>query len=215
MEVKNLEKRRRSKNFFLHDAIYVAKKILGDYIIVRKKSSLLIAKIVETESYLGIKDDASHSFCAKITPRNKVLFEEGGIVYVYLIYGLCWCFNIVVSGKGDPQAVFIRAVEPVSGVDIMMRNRKTKDLRMLTKGPCRFTRAFGIDKRFLGKSLLSDDIYILRNYSEKFKIQAAKRIGVDYANHSKNLLLRFYIKGNPFVSKKVHFVHNKKAHFTA
>jgi len=200
--------KKRGRSFFLHDAVYVAKNILGDYIVVKRKASLLIARIVETESYLGVKDDASHSFCAKVTPRNKVLFEEGGIIYVYLIYGMCWCFNIVVSRKGDPQAVFIRAVEPVSGIDIMMRNRKIKDLNMLTKGPCRFTSAFGIDNRFLGKSLLSDDIYILYNSSKKFEIQAAKRIGIDYANQSKDLLLRFYIKNNPFVSKKIRFVRN-------
>jgi len=208
MKIKNLEAKKRGKNFFLHDAVYVAKNILGDYIAVRKKSSLLVAKIVETESYLGIKDDASHSFSAKLTPRNKVLFDEGGVVYVYIIYGICWCFNIVVSKRGNPQSVFIRAVEPISGIDIMMHNRKVKDVNMLTKGPCRFTSAFGIDRRFLGKSLLSDDIYILRNPSKKFKICAAKRIGIDYANQSKNSLLRFYIKNNPFVSKKVHFAHN-------
>ena len=90
----------------------------------------------------------------------------------------------------------------------MMRNRKIKDLNMLTKGPCRFTSAFGIDSRFLGKSVLSGDIYILYNSSKKFEICEAKRIGIDYANQSKDSLLRFYIKNNPFVSKKARSVHS-------
>ena len=202
VKIEELGTERRDKNFFMHNAVYAAKNILGDYIVVKRKRSLLAGKIVETESYLGADDDASHSFGAKVTARNKVLFEEGGVVYVYLIYGMCWCFNIVVSGKGDPQAVFIRAVEPVLGINIMLRNRKTKELSLLTKGPCRFTEAFGIDKSFLGKSLLSDNIYILHNTSKKVEIVSAKRVGIDYANKSKDLPLRFYIKGNPFVSKK-------------
>jgi len=191
----------RSKSFFQNPADFVAKNILGDYLVIKNKKQELIGKIVETESYLGIKDDASHSFGGKITPRTKIMYEPGGIIYTYLIYGKYWCFNIIVSKKNDPQAVFIRALEPVKGLQIMKKNRPAKEIKDLTNGPCRWTQSFGIDKRFLGKSLISDEIFVVAGCPKKSKVIRAKRIGIDYAGKSKNRLLRFYLKDNPFVSK--------------
>ncbi len=202
MTLKQLDKNKRSKRFFSYSAIRVARQILGDFLIVRNKGSFMVGKIVEVEAYLGINDDASHSFRGKITPRNRVLFERGGVVYVYSIYGKYICFNIVVSKRNDPQAVFIRALEPILGMDIMLRNRKVDNFKLLTNGPCRWTSAFGIDKRFLGKDIVSSDLYISKNPSKKFNIISSKRIGIDYATKCKDLKLRFYIEDNPFVSKK-------------
>jgi DNA-3-methyladenine glycosylase len=193
---------KRSAKFFLKGAEYVAQNILGDYLVLEKKRYTLIGKIVETESYLGINDDASHSFRGRITPRNKIMYKQGGLVYVYLIYGKFWCFNIVVSKKGDPQAVFIRALEPIEGIDLMKKNRKVSDIKKLTNGPCRWTIAFGINRNFLGKSIVSQEIYLLHNSSKKFQIERTKRVGIDYASQSKDLPLRFYIKDNLFVSRK-------------
>ena len=148
MQIRGLRRNKRGRDFFLQDAVTVAKNILGDYLVVRfigenssrrsgkvdKKGVWLVGKIVEVESYLGIKDDASHSFDGKITRRNRIMYEPGGTIYTYLIYGKYWCFNIVVSGRDDPQAVFIRALEPVIGIDKMVENRKTGDIRKLTAG---------------------------------------------------------------------------------
>jgi len=193
--------KKRPKEFFLHSAKSVARDILGDYLVVKNKTHTLVGKIVETEAYLGKRDDASHSFKGKVTPRNKILYFEGSKIYTYLIYGKFYCFNIVVSKKDDPQAVFIRALEPVEGINYMQRRRKVKELHKLTNGPCRWTQSFGINKSFLGKSIVSKDIFIAAGPVKNLKIAAAKRIGVDYATNSKDLPLRFYIKDNPFVSR--------------
>jgi DNA-3-methyladenine glycosylase len=199
-KLKDLQKK-REKDFFLQDASYVAKNILGDCLVLRDKKNTLVGRIVETEGYLGIEDDASHSFGGKITERNKVMYKEGGVIYVYLIYGKFYCFNIVVAEKDSPQAVFVRALEPLVGLETMKKNRGVSDIKTLTNGPCRWTMAFGINKSFLGKSILSEEIFVSYNPLKNFDIVRTKRIGIDYAVKSKDLSLRFYIKNNPFVSK--------------
>lgn len=194
--------RRRGKSFFCRPAGYVAQNLLGDYLTVKNKKHTLVGKIVETEAYLGIGDDASHSFQGRLTPRNKILYQRGGIIYVYLIYGKFWCFNVVVSKKDDPQAVFIRAVEPIRGLEQMKRARGLDNPGKLTNGPCRWTQSFSIDRNFLGREVTTEDIFIASPAAKDFSIVKAKRIGVDYAVKSGSLPLRFYIEGNPFVSKK-------------
>lgn len=201
LDIKKLIKNKRPRSFFKNSADYVAKNILGDYLILRKNKRILIGKIVETEGYLGVRDDASHSFGGKITPRNKIMYEEGGVIYVYLIYGKFWCFNIVVSKKNDPQAIFIRALEPIAGIDTMRRNRGINNTKNLTNGPCRWTQSFKINKSFLGKDITKDEIVISRGRKKDFSVARRKRIGVDYATKSKDLLLRFYIKSSPFISR--------------
>ncbi len=192
---------KRTKNFFHHQAGYVAKNILGDYLVFKNKKHTLIGKIVETEAYCGADDDASHSFGGKITSRNAVMYKAGGLIYTYFIYGKFWCFNIVVSRENDPQAVLIRALEPVAGIEVMKKTRGISDLKRLTSGPCRWTMSFSINKNLSGESLLSNEIFVSRSTTKKSKIVKTKRIGVDYAVNCKDLPLRFYIKDNPFVSK--------------
>lgn len=195
-------KKKRPCKFFLNDAKAVGESLLGDYLILRKNRAFLVGKIVEVECYLGIDDDAAHSYRGKKTDRNRVLYEEGGKIYVYLIYGRYWCFNIVVSMKGDPQSVFIRALEPILGLDKMIVNSKKRDIKNLTNGPCRWTKSFGIDGTFWGASICGKDLFISEGEDKNFSIVRRKRIGVDYAIHSKDLPLRFYIKDNSFVSVK-------------
>lgn len=201
LKINELDKKRRNKRFFLRDADDVAKKILGDYLVIRNNKRTFIGKIVETEGYLGINDDASHSFSGRITKRNKTLYCEGGVIYVYFIYGKYWCFNIVTSKENDPQAVLIRALEPLAGIN-SKSNKKLSDLKKLTAGPCRWTNSIGIGKNFLGKSITSRNAFVARNNNKRFNIACVKRVGIDYATKSKDLPLHFYIKDNPFVSKK-------------
>ncbi len=193
--------KKRAKSFFKHSADYVAEKILGDYLVLKRKNTLLAGKIVETEGYVGVDDDASHSFAGKITARNKIMYQKAGLIYVYFIYGKFWCFNIVVSKPGDPQAVLIRALEPVAGIEVMKKNRAINDIKKLTSGPCRWTQSFAIDRSFLGKDINGDEIFVCRGRTKNFDVVKTKRVGVDYAVRSKDLPLRFYISKNPFVSK--------------
>lgn len=190
---------RRERAFFCNDACFAAKNILGDFLVLKKGKSSLIGRIVETEAYLGLNDDASHGFLGKKTFRNKVLYEEGGLIYVYSIYGIYYCFNIVTSKKENPQSLFIRALEPIEGIEAMRaRRNKAKDL---TNGPCRWAMAFGIDKSFSGKDIISDEIFILKKRRKEFNITEAPRVGIDYASDSKDKLWRYYIEGNRWVSK--------------
>ncbi|MFH1519918.1 MAG: DNA-3-methyladenine glycosylase [Candidatus Omnitrophota bacterium] len=199
--MKGIRASKRTKKFFRHQAGYVAKNILGDYLVFKNKKHTLIGRIVETEAYFGVDDDAAHSFGGKITPRNAVMYKDGGLIYTYFIYGKFWCFNIVVSRENDPQAVLIRALEPVAGIEIMKKTRGISDLRRLTGGPCRWTMSFSINRNLSGESILSNETFVSRGTTKRAKIVQTKRIGVDYAVNCKDLPLRFYIKDNPFVSK--------------
>ncbi|MCX6166270.1 MAG: DNA-3-methyladenine glycosylase [Ignavibacteriae bacterium] len=187
-------------SFFKRDTIKVAKELLGKVIIRRNdKNKFLSGKIVEVEAYMGDHDPACHAY-QKVTGRSSILYEEGGTIYVYFIYGNYYCFNIVTETKGTGSAVLIRAVEPLEGIEIMKELRpKVRNIHDLTNGPSKFCMAFDIDKKFNGKKLTKDGIFIsnpLKN--EKFEIETTKRIGI---NTGKDFPYRFFIKDNPFVTK--------------
>jgi DNA-3-methyladenine glycosylase len=201
MLVSRLRKKRYRRNFFLEESSVIAQAILGDYLVYNTAESLLVARIVETESYPGIGDDASHTFAGKKTARTSVLYKPGGLAYVYLIYGRYYCFNIVTAAKNNPQSVFIRALEPIEGVEQMRINRRQDKLKLLTSGPCRWTQAFGINKSFYGKPVYGANFFIYAT-EETPAIARKKRVGVDYAHKCRNSRLRFYVKGNRFISCK-------------
>ncbi|MCD3193892.1 DNA-3-methyladenine glycosylase [Clostridium botulinum C] len=198
-----------NKEFYRRDTIQVAKDLLGKYIVINEDNEKIIAKIVEVEAYLGINDKAAHSYGGRRTERTKVMYEDGGCVYVFQIYGMYNCLNIVTSHKEVPQAVLIRAVEPISNIDKFSFNRFKKNFNELTKyqqknitnGPGKLCMAMNITKEFNGEDLSLDRIYILDN-KEEFQVVSSKRIGIDYAEEAKDYLLRFYIKDNKYVSKK-------------
>jgi len=190
-----------SRNFFQKPTNQIAKDLLGKYLVrafPNKKE--LIGKIVETESYL-FDDPASHSFKGK-TPRNSQMFSHPGTSYVYFTYGMYHCFNVVTNKKGIGEAVLIRAVEPVEGIEKMKKNRRKEKVNDLTNGPAKLTIAFGIDKSLNGVDLLSEnsELRIMEDgKKEKFEIVETERIGISVGAES---LQRFFIKGNGFVSKK-------------
>ena len=148
------------------------------------------ARIVEVEAYVGAHDLASHS-SKGVTPRTSVMYGPPGHAYVYLIYGMHHCMNVVTEPEGNGAAVLLRAVEPVAGVDGN------------TRGPGLLCRALGIDKHLNGHDLLSGDFYIAEPPSaERIAIVTRPRIGVAYAGEWAEAPLRFYIEGNPWISKK-------------
>jgi DNA-3-methyladenine glycosylase len=188
-----------NKAFYTRDTVTVAKELLGKYIFKKSGKGFLAGKIVETEAYLGDEDPACHAF-KKITRRNEPMFEEGGITYVYFIYGNYYCFNVVTESQGIGAAVLIRGVEPINGIGSMKRNRGVihKDCD-LTNGPSKFCLAFNIDKKDNKIDLTEDKIFFAKyRKKENNIINVAKRIGI---REGTELPYRYFIKGNPYVTK--------------
>jgi DNA-3-methyladenine glycosylase len=178
-----------SREFYDRDTVTVAKELLGKYLIHISHGVEQIGKIVEVEAYLGPQDLASHS-SKGLTKRTQVMFGPPGHAYVYLIYGMYYCMNVVTEREGHASAVLLRAVEPI------------KNIHSRTQGPGLLCQAMHIDKRLHGHDLTSSDFYIAESGElNTFSIIKKPRIGVHYAKHWAKRHLRFYIKGNSFVSK--------------
>ena len=187
------------RRFYERDPEGVAKDLLGKVIVRKLDDNILSGMIVETEAYYGPEDPASRA-CDGMKNFNRLMWLEPGVAFIYNVHKY-WMFNVVAHEPGGVGAVLIRAVEPLDGVEIMMKNRGVYDeLIELTSGPGRFTVAFKIDKSLNGTDVTSAEnpIYITDN-KVQFEISSSKRIGVR-ADLPRNL--RFYIKGNKFVSKK-------------
>ncbi len=191
-----------SKRFYSKDALKVAKKLLGSYLFTEINGKLAGGKIVETEAYCGEDDKASHAYDGKRTKRTETMYGPPGFSYIYLVYGLHHQFNAVVSKKEDPQAVLVRGLEPIEGIDTMKKRRGFDDKIILTNGPGKLCQALGITRDHNKANLSGNNIWIEKGEKVKSKnIVKAKRIGIDYAEDHANLPYRFYIKDNDFVSK--------------
>lgn len=187
------------------DVVQIARELLGKIIVTNFNGMITSGRIVETEAYVGIIDKASHSFAGKRTARNEHMYCAAGTAYIYICYGMHQMFNIVTNEKEIPDAVLIRSVEPLKGIDIMLKrtNKKTLD-KTLTRGPGNVGKALGISKEYSGLFLLDEKIYLLNdNYKiENENIRISKRIGVESAGRDALLPYRFYLKGNRYVSGK-------------
>ena len=194
-----------TKKFYKRNVLTVAKELLGKVFVVKKKKQYLCGKIVEVEAYDGSIDQAAHTYIGK-TKRNEIMFEEGGLLYVYFTYGMYYCCNVVTGEKDERTAILLRAVEPIEGTDTIALNRfgktniSSKEKLNLTSGPGKLCMAFKINKKHNGTDLTSDNIFILNNRKiPEDKIVTTTRIGI---KKSIELPWRFYIKDNPYVSKK-------------
>ena len=178
------------RTFYDRDTVLVARELLGKFLVHRGGGVERVGKIVEVEAYLGAHDLAAHS-SKGLTARTKTMFGPPGHAYVYLIYGVHHCVNVVTEGEGKGAAILLRAVEPV------------KNISGRTGGPGLLCRALQIDRRLNAHDLLSDNLFIAGpEVAEKFSIVQRPRIGVDYAGVWAKKWLRFYIKGNAFVSRR-------------
>jgi DNA-3-methyladenine glycosylase len=178
------------REFYHRDTQLVAKELLGKLLIHKVNGIERVGKIVEVEAYLGPHDLAAHSAKGR-TKRTEVMFGPPGHAYVYLIYGMYYCMNIVTEQEGHAAAVLLRAIEPIKNIDGR------------TQGPGLLCKAMHIDKQLHGHDMLSDDFYVANAIKDQtFSIVKKPRIGVDYAKHWAKRLLRFYIKDNPYVSKR-------------
>ncbi|MDR3418890.1 MAG: DNA-3-methyladenine glycosylase [Nevskia sp.] len=178
------------REFYDRDTIQVARELLGKYLVMRRGGGERVGRIVETEAYLGPHDLAAHSSKGR-TPRTEVMFGPPGHAYVYLIYGMHHCVNVVTQAEGHASAVLLRALEPV------------RNLEARCQGPGLLCKAMGIDRRLNGHDLVSEDFFIAEpEQPQRIAIVRRPRIGVDYAGHWAKRLLRFYIRDNPCVSRR-------------
>ncbi len=201
----SLSTKKLKKSFYLRELISVARDLLGKILVKSNGKEFLAGKIVEVEAYHGDLDKAAHSY-GGITKRNEIMFEAGGHLYVYFTYGAHHCCNVVTGKKGEGTAVLIRAVEPVLGLERLIKNRfgrklkNEKELFNLTSGPGKVCAAFGINKKHSGTDLMGKEIFILDGEKIKSKdIGVSKRIGI---TRSIDLPWRFFIKNNPYLSRK-------------
>ena len=189
-----------SQDFFMQDTVKVSQQLLGCYLVRQLKSQKLVGRIVETEAYLGLKDPCCHSYKGLYTERTRTMYLKGGYSYVYFTYGMYHCFNIVTRSEQEPEAVLIRALEPIQGIEAMKKNRSKKKELDLCSGPGKLCQAFQIDRSLNGRNLTQKgEIYISRGSAIK-DIETDSRVGLPLHEDSAYWFLRFYAKNNPHVS---------------
>ncbi len=184
------------RSFYQRPTPDVAPDLLGKILVRVKNKQITAGKIVEVEAYRNSEDAASHAHRG-VTPRNYLMFGEAGHAYVYFIYGMYFCVNVVTEMPGVAGACLIRALEPVEGIEYMNKRRGINSLHDLTNGPGKLCLAMAIDKKLNGEDLLGDTLTILEG-DEPAKIKRSPRIGIRVAADKP---WRFFIDGNPFVSK--------------
>lgn len=183
--------------------VAISRELLGKGLFTRiNRGAVTGGIIVETEAYAGPHDCASHAYNGRISRRTAVMYRPGPVAYVYLCYGLHWLFNVITNIEGVPHAVLIRAIQPVAGLALMLKRRGKNRAAGLTSGPAMLARALGICGRHSGVSLLGNEIWLEegRRVSPEM-ICAVPRIGVDYAGKDALRPWRFYLRGNPWVSR--------------
>lgn len=193
-----------SKSYFENpDVVFLARDLIGKQLTTSINRVVTSGIITETEAYAGQGDKACHAHLGKFTKRTKVMYESGGIAYVYLCYGIHNLFNIVTNTEGNADAVLIRAIEPTHGMEIMQERRgKFKIDKSLTSGPGNLTKALGITKFHNESSVVGNDIWIEDIDEKVSNIEETTRIGIDYAEEDAELPWRFYAKDSKFVSVK-------------
>lgn len=192
------------RDFYLTDGITLARNLIGKVLVHESPEGVTKGVIVETEAYMGEIDDAAHSYRGKKDGRTNIQYGEGGFAYIYLIYGMHYCMNIVANRPNKPEAVLIRALEPIEGLDIMMKRRKMDKLHNLCNGPGKLCQAMDIHKSHYGMDLCGTVLYLedLEDMNNT-EVIASERINIDYAEKSKNNLWRFTKKNSNFVSVKI------------
>ena len=191
------------RSFYLRDdVVQIAKDLLGKVLVTHIEGVITAGKIVETEAYCGRGDKACHAY-GKRTPRTEVMYQPGGHAYVYLCYGIHHLFNVVTNRSGLADAVLVRALEPIAGIECMQERRRFTGAK-LASGPGTLSQALGIRVHMTGTDLLADHIWICeQDKTDPIEILAGTRIGVEYAEEDALKPWRFVIAGNAFVSKAI------------
>ena len=184
-----------SKSFYMQNALDAAQGLIGKVLTYHSPEGLVSGVIIEAEAYMGLTDRGSHAYNNRGKDgRTAVMYREGGVAYMYLIYGMYHCFNVVVNAENVPECVLIRAVMPLEGREIMEKRRPVKDTRRLCDGPGKLCLAFGLDMRHYGMDLTGKILYIEDIYKENYGIEASKRINMGDIGEARDYLYRFTIK---------------------
>lgn len=199
---------RLCRNFFVGDTVKIAQDLLGCYLVRIWHSEMLVCRITETEAYVGSIDKACHAYGYRKTVRNEVMFGPPGHAYIYLIYGMYHCLNFTTNAEGEPEAVLLRGLSPVYGVERMVQLRYGKSLSELSNyqkkhflnGPGKCCKALDLDRSYNSEDLCGNNLFICRNLSDiglpeeqkEFTIHCGKRIGIDYAEEAKDFPWRFW-----------------------
>jgi DNA-3-methyladenine glycosylase len=187
------------KDFFVKPTIELARALLGCILVKETKDGVAAGYIVETEGYMGPMDRAAHSYQNKRTKRTEIMFAGAGHVYTYQMHTHC-LVNVVCCDIDKPEAVLIRALEPLTGIDLMVKRRGTLDQRNLTNGPGKLTKALGISMEDYGRVFWEPPIFISNGITPP-SISQGKRIGIENTEEAKEYPWRFWITGNKFVSR--------------
>jgi DNA-3-methyladenine glycosylase len=194
---------RLHRTFYEQDALTVARRLVGVHIVRMVGRTRMVARIVETEAYIAPEDKASHAYNGRRTKRTRVFYEPGGTAYVYLIYGMHHCLNVVTNEAEVPHAVLVRAAEPVEGIELMRRNRgrSADGAHQLTNGPGKLCSAMAIDRSFNGVDLRRSSTLFLVAGDEPEQIAASPRRNIDYAEEYRDKPWRFYDATSRSVSR--------------
>lgn len=186
------------------DVVQIARELVGMKLCTKINGETTAAIITETEAYCGRSDKACHASGGTRTSRTETMYQAGGVAYVYLCYGIHHLFNIVTNVEGKADAVLIRAVKPIEGIEVILERRETDKISpLLTAGPGRLTQALGITTSMDGTSLIKNSIWIEKSpHDEDIPLIATTRVGVDYAGEDAHLPWRFYAKESKWVSQK-------------
>ena len=195
------ELKRLNRDFFNRDTVNVAKELIGKYIVRKTKGGNIIGKIIEVEAYLGPSDKACHSYNYKKTDRTKPMYMIPGTLYIYLIYGMYYCMNVITESQGIPCAVLIRKLYPIQGIELMKERRNVKigkNFKNLMDGPGKLCMAMDITKeKFNGTDSCAENSDLFFSMGTQIKsdqILTGTRIGIDYAEEDKDKMLRFWIE---------------------
>ena len=189
-------------SFFRQDTVELARKLLGCLLVHRTPDGVTGGMIVETEAYIGAIDKACHAYRNR-SERTEIMYQDGGYAYVYFIYGMHYCFNVVTGPEGEGNAVLVRALEPIIGLGLMRKRRQTNQLRSLCSGPGRLCQALAITKNEYGMDICAANSplqLIQYRHIPNADIIATPRINVAYAEEAAAWPWRFYVKDNPYVS---------------
>ena len=191
-----------ARDFYICDGLTASEKLLGKILVHHSPEGITAGRIVELEAYMGEGDRGCHAFGGRRTARTEIMYAVGGHAYVYIIYGMYCCMNIIVGGQDIPHCIFLRALESVDGIELMKKRRGTDTLRQLCSGPGKLCIAMGIDKSLYGADLCGERLW-LEDDGFTPEIIRGRRFNIDYAGEDALRDWRFAVKGSRFLSAKI------------